>query len=99
MGLRRALEYYLADESPGFKLVYRPPVSGVDDTQFVLQGNGKWSNSLQEDEWEPYFKLLEKIAKELGSTVRARFTVVDPVKVGPLPSLRPKQQIRYELLG
>lgn len=98
MGLRRPLEFYLADESPGFKSVYRSQAGGADDTQFVFQGNGKWSN-LREDDWEPYFKLLEKIAQELGSTVRVKYRVINPIKVDLLPNLRPKQQIRYEKLG
>ena len=99
IGLRRALEFYLADEGPGFKKIYRSPVGQPDKTQFVLKGDGQWSNTGPEDGRLPYLKLLEKIAQGLGSAVKAKYTVVDPITLAPPPSLAPKQQDRYEALG
>ena len=83
--LHRALEYYLTDDSPGFKQIYRPPPTDLGDSFNVPDALGLSLGKWREDEGIPYLQLLERIAQTLGSTVTAKYRVHDfsQAPVGP----------------
>ena len=74
--LRRALESYLTDDSPGLKQVYRlPPIDPKDlrKASDTLGLPAKWC----EDKEITYPQLLEGVAQTLGSKVIAKYRVHD----------------------
>lgn len=87
--LCRALEFYLIDDSLGFKQIYRPPPTDLGDSYNVRDALGLSLGKWREDEGIPYLQLLERIARNLGSTVIAKYKVHDfsqtriRPKVGP----------------
>ena len=83
--LRRALEFYLADESKGFKQVYRLAPADLEDPHKALDTLGMLPAKWLEDKGLPYLQLLERIAHTLGSRVTAKYNVHDfsQTPVGP----------------
>lgn len=83
--LCRALEFYLIDDSLGFKQMYRPPPTDLGDSQNARDALGLSLGKWREDEGIPYLQLLERIAQTLGSTVIAKYKVHDfsRAPVGP----------------
>ena len=65
--LRRALEFYLAYDSKGFKHVYRLAPTNLNDPQKALDALGMLPGKWLEDKGLPYLQLLESIAQTLGS--------------------------------
>lgn len=80
IGLRLALEYYLASEDPGFKQMIRKVDAGLPDHVPRLDSYA-WDTRREENRL-PYLRMLENIAKNLGSTVTARYNMIDPVGIG-----------------
>ena len=83
--LRRALEFYLTDDSLGVKQVYRLPPDDLKDLPSAYDTLGMLPGKWREDERIPYLQLLEKIAQTLGSTVVAKYEMHDlsQAPVGP----------------
>ena len=89
--LSRALEFYLLDDSLKIKQMYRAPPTNVFENDVW----GKWS----EDKAAPYLQLLERIAKELGTTVVTKFTLIDPGRASLGSALGTTQTDVYGKLG
>ena len=83
--LCRALEFYLIDDSQGFKQMYRPPPNDSGDSHSVRDALGLSLGKWREDEGMPYLQLLERISQTLGSTVIAKYKVHDfsQAPIGP----------------
>ncbi|KAL8789537.1 MAG: hypothetical protein Q9195_006764 [Heterodermia aff. obscurata] len=77
IGLRLALEYYLTSEDPGFKQVIRKMDADLPDHIPRLDGDA-WDTRREENRL-PFLRILENIAKTLGSTVTAKYNMIDPV--------------------
>lgn len=98
-GLRTALDFYLADKTPGFKAVYR---TGPHDRKYlslVLQQDGQMSNTRPEDKLLPYLQLLHKFARQLRSTVELEYSILDPLETLLVPAMTAEQDARYAKLG
>ena len=76
-GLRLALEYYLASEDPGFKVVIRKVDPDLPD--HVPRFDGGALDTRREENRLPYLRMLENVASILGSTTTAKYTMMDPV--------------------
>ena len=83
--LRRALEFYLADESEGLKQVYRLAPTDLQDPYKALNTLEMLPAKWLEDKGLPYLQLLERTARTLGSEVIAKYKVHDfsQAPVGP----------------
>ncbi len=75
--LRTALEFYLTDKTPGFKVTRGGRPNIPKSLQEMLQGVGQPSDVWKEDKLLPYLKLLHRFARELGSTVRLEYNTID----------------------
>lgn len=73
--LRRALEYYLPSEGLGFKRMVKKTDAGLPD--HVPLNNGEALDTRRQENRLPYLLLLEKVAQTLGSTVTAKYTMID----------------------
>ena len=87
--LCRALEFYLADDSLGFKTIYRPPLTGLSNPYNVPDALGLSLGKWSENEGIPYLQLLERIAQSLGSTVIAKYEVRDFSQARNGPKVEP----------
>ena len=83
--LRRALEFYLTDDSEGFKQVFRLPPTDPRDLGTTLNTLEMLPAKCHEDQGIPYLQLLESTARTLGSEVIAKYKVQDfsQAPVGP----------------
>ena len=97
--LRTALDFYLPDKTPGFKAVYRTAPHNPKYLPLDPQQDGQTSNTRTEDKLLPYLQLLQKVAKQLGSTVKLEYGILDPLEILLVPALKVKQDARYEKLG
>ncbi len=88
--LRRTLEFYLTDDSPGFKQVYRLPPTDPKDHHNALDTLGLSLGKWREDEGIPYLQILERIAQSLGSTAIAKYKVHDFSQAPTGPSMGPE---------
>ena len=88
--LCRALEFYLIDDSLGFKQIYRPPSTDLGDSHDVRDKLGLSLGKWREDEGIAYLQLLERIAQILGSTVTARYKVHDFSQAPGGPKMGPE---------
>ena len=79
-GLRLALEYYLASEDPGFKQIFRKLHADLPD--HVPRFSGEALDTRREENRLPYLRILENIAKTLGSMTTAKYTTIDPFRLG-----------------
>lgn len=94
---RTAIEHYLAEEEPGFKLAVRCR-TGSENSIFCQEMRAQRLAWLLPNIGEAYLKLLETIAQSLGSTRTAKYPVVG------LPDGNPTQEgadffSRYKKLG
>ena len=98
IGLRLALEYYLLSEDLGFKQVIRKLDADLPD--HVPRFNGEALDTRREENRLPYLRILEDTAKILGSTVSAKYTVIDPVGLGcQMPVNTKFMEMKRELGG
>ena len=79
--LRLTLELYLANDSPGFKTIFRHNMPDLGSAFREFHALDDLLKTRSEDVRVPYLRLLERIARELGSTVSAQYVVTD-VNVG-----------------
>ena len=103
--LRTALEFYLADKSPGFKVICPTRSDDGDILRRVLQ-EVPLAHVRREDKLLPYLRLLLKFARQLGSTVELEYnsigglgTILDNLKTIREPAMDPGVKVRYEKLG
>lgn len=96
-GLRLALEYYLASEDLGFKQIIRKVHAGTPD--HVPQFNGDALDTRREENRLPYLRILENIAKTLGSTITAKYTMIDPFGLGGHSSISTGLDELYRKFG
>ena len=75
--LRRALQSYLTDDSPGLKQVYKLPPTDPKDPRKASDILGVLPAKWCEDTGLTYLRLLERVAQTLGSTVIAKYSVHD----------------------
>ncbi|KAG6991107.1 hypothetical protein G7Y79_00057g090890 [Physcia stellaris] len=73
--LRLALEFYLSSERLGFKTIIKK--ANIDLPDHVPLLNGEIMDTRHEENRIPYLLLLEKIARTLGSTTTAKYTMID----------------------
>ena len=67
--LRTALDFYLTDKTPGFKVMYpNTTLRGLPEDMHLFQIS-------KEEERLPYLQLLLKFAQQLGSIVKLEYTV------------------------
>ena len=88
--LRRALEFYLADDTEGFKQVYRLPPDDPENSPSGYETFGMLPGKWREAEGIPYLRLLEQIAQILGSTVIANYKMRDLSQCPVGPKIGPK---------
>ena len=79
IGLRLALEYYLASDDPGFKQMIQKMHAEFPD--HVPRFNGDAFDTRREENRLPYIRMLENAAKTLGSTVTAKYTMIKPISL------------------
>ena len=91
--LRIALEFYLTDKTPGFKVTWRPPPTLPGPLQIVFQG-GEHAQRLL-----PYLHLLYNVATQLGSTVELQHNALNPPKTATKPAMDAELRARYGKLG
>lgn len=75
--LRTALDFYLTDKTPGFKLVLRARPNGPHSLGTMLQQDEHLSRSRTEDKFLTYLQLLHSFARQLGSRVELDYNRVD----------------------
>ena len=92
--LRTALEYYLPDKTPGFKVIGASWL--YDKLHRVLQEDDALSRARTEDKLLPHLQLLHKIARQLGSTVELEYNGIEHSLI---PAMKPDQETRYAKLG
>lgn len=68
----------MADESLGFKTILRQPPGKQRTPQLLSSTIGQLLQSRGEEIRVPYLKLLESVAKDLGSTITTKYRVTDP---------------------
>ena len=95
-GFRTALEFYLTDKTPGFKVTCRPPPVPLEYLHVLLQGHGQLAHAQR---LFCYLQLLLKIARQLGSTVELEFNSIDELVNTRKPALSVEQEVRYGKLG
>ena len=92
--LRTALEFYLPDKTPGFKLIGG---SWLDDNLHrIFKEDDFLTRARTEDKLLPYLQLLHKIARQLGSTVELEYNGIEHSLVS---AMGPDQETRYAKLG
>ncbi|CAF9938921.1 hypothetical protein IMSHALPRED_001139 [Imshaugia aleurites] len=75
--LRTALEFYLTDKTPGFKVICGSRPNDSDYLHRMVREMGLLSHVRREDEMRPYLQLLHKFARQLGSTVDLEYNVLN----------------------
>lgn len=73
--LKLALESYLSSQGLGFKTIIKKANIDLPDHAPLL--NGKMLDTRHEENRLPYLLLLERIARTLGSTTTAKYTMID----------------------
>ena len=74
--LRAALEFYLMDKTPGFKVVCSTRPYDLKDWHIFMREAGLSSHVMMNDKLLPHLKRLQNFAKQLGSTVEMEYSVV-----------------------
>lgn len=95
--LRRALEFYLSTETPGFKLVVDPALLDSISPSPALSTINDAHDLLAKRERLSYLHLLQDIAQRLGSSVTAKYKTITIADYGPLVDGRCRRI--YEKLG
>lgn len=98
-GLRTALEFYLADRTRGFKVIDRTSPSDPNNRHMGFHGDDQLSHVRRAAKLLPYLQLLENSARELGSTVKLLYNIVDGLGGDPIPTMEFQQDRRYAKLG
>ena len=75
--LRTALDFYLTDKTLGTKLVHRARPNDPNSLGMMLQRDEQLSQSRTEDKLFTYLQLLHSFARQLGSTVKLEYNIVD----------------------
>lgn len=101
-GLRRALEAYLETNSTYYKLVKSIPGEGGFRNIMKIPRNGR--SVIQfgypfEYRHERYLQTLERLAKQIGSQIEARYSVTVPKALGLSPRWPSEFSKRYRMLG
>ena len=98
--LRTALEFYLTDRTPGFKVTCCPPPIPQEYQQMLLQGDGQLAHAQR---LLPYLQILHKFASQLGSTVELQHNSINRPETAVKPAVKPAmgagQGVQYEKLG
>ena len=97
--LRAALDSYLTDKTPGFKVVYRASPKDSSCLRMTVQQDGQLSRFRTEDKLLPYLQLLHNFSKQLGSTVKLEYNLVDQPQTLLAPAMTVEQNARYGNLG
>ena len=74
--LRAALEFYLTDKTPGFKVICGTLPDNMHLLDDFLRETGLLSHVRRDDKLLPYLKLLHKFAKQLGSTIEMEYNML-----------------------
>ena len=74
--LRVALEFYLMDKTPGFKVICPTLPDNMQVLDKLLRGTELLSHVRRDDKLLPYLKLLQKFAKQLGSMVEMEYNLI-----------------------
>ena len=99
IGLRRALEEYLATEKSGFKNVMAEAGDAGPSVSLCLDGQGLTVGHPRELRREAYLKLLEKVARQLGCDIKARYTTRVPRSFELVPPMPLSFRERYCKFG
>ena len=97
--LRAALEFYMTDRTPGFKVIDRTRPGDPNNRHMDFRRDDQLSHLRRADKFLPYLQLLEKSARELGSTVKLQYKIVDGLGGAPLSAMEFQQDRRYAKLG
>ena len=95
-GLRTALEFYLTDKTPGFKVTWRPPPILPECLQILLQCDEQLAHAQR---LLPYLQLLHNCATQLGSTVELQYNSINRPEIADNPPMSAAIGARYEKLG
>ena len=99
-GLRQALESYLELELPKFKQTVAEPEDNNGETIMYADHDGiREEGNPPENRRHSYLKMIERVARELGSTSTAKLTYVTPRTVLIIPSFPQSVSDRYKILG
>ena len=94
--LRTALDFYLTDKTPGFKVTWCPPPTLQEYQQILLQGGRQLAHAQR---LLPYLQVLHNFATQLGSTVELQHNSINQPETAPKPAASAEQGARYEKLG
>ena len=94
--LRTALEFYLTDKTPGFKVTIRPPPYLREYLQIMFPGGEQLAHA---ERLLPDLQLVHNFATQLGSTVALPHNSLNPPETAVKPAMSTEQRARYEKLG
>ena len=93
--LRIALEFYLTDKTPGFKVIHHSRPEHFD----YLRDDVLLAQIERGDKLLPYLQLLQNFAAQLGSTVEPEYNSIGGPETNSTPALIVEQLVRYVGLG
>ena len=94
--LRTALEFYLTDKSPGFKVICPTRPKDLNHLHKVLDEDELLAHVTRGDKLLPHLQLLHKFARQLGSMAKLKYTGLETLLT---PTVSDENQKRYERLG
>ena len=97
--LRIALEFYLTDKTPGFKVIHHSRPEHFDYLRSVLPDDVLLAQIERGDKLLPYLQLLQNFAAQLGSTVEPEYNSIGGPETNSTPALIVEQMVRYVSLG
>ena len=97
--LRTALEFYLTYKAPGFKVICHSRPKNLNYLRRVLPDDMLLVHAERWDKLFTYLQLLQKFARQLGSTVELEYNSIDGQETSFTPALIDKHKVRYENLG
>lgn len=97
--LRIALEFYLTDKTPGFKVIHHSRPKNFDYLRRVLPDDVLLAQIERGAKLLPYLQLLQNFATQLGSTVEPEYNSMGGPETSSTPTLMVEQMVRYESLG
>lgn len=97
--LRIALEFYLTDKTPGFKVIHHSRPEHFDYLRSVLPDDVLLAQIERGDKLLPHLQLLQNFAAQLGSTVEPEYNSIGGPETNFTPALIVEQMVRYVSLG
>ena len=94
--LRTALEFYLTDKTPGFKVIGSTQLEDLRRLHTIDDETELLAHIRREDKLLPYLQLLHEFARQLGSSVKLEYTGLETLLTPPMSD---ENRDRYKKLG